>query len=64
MKYAVDRVVHEQESGTITIFISEDIRLVLSLDNEGYLVINKSNFGSGDGALQIVPSVSNQIKIK
>lgn len=64
MKYAVDRVIHEQESGSITIFLNDDIKFILRQDNEGFIYINKSNFGGEDGAIQIIPCVSNVIKIK
>lgn len=64
MKIRTDRnSKKEVEVSSVKVVLNKDEEFSISLNNFNELVINKIQFGSGDGAITIKPSVSNEIRI-
>ena len=49
---------------TIEIDVSVDEKFTISFDKIKGLVVNKTQYGSGEGNIKITPHVSNEISIK
>ena len=52
------------QAAKITITLNDDVEMQISQNQFGELVIRKAQYGNGDGDLIILPSVSNEIRIK
>lgn len=69
MKIIIDRRKFEgeeliQEVGKITVLLSDDVEYRVSVNQFGELVINKSQMGAGESSIILLPSVSNEIRLK
>lgn len=58
------RETEEKEVRNVTIRLNEDVDLRIYINNFGELEIQKHQFGRGKSELQIMPSVSNEIRLK
>ena len=60
MKIQIDRESVVKEVTTITVLVN-DVEFAISVNQFNELVVNKSQFGEGEGSIVIKPSVSNLI---
>lgn len=51
------------EPRRITVVIGKDVEFEISVNQFNELVINKGQFGEGETAILIKPSVSNEIRL-
>ena len=63
MKLIIGNNEQDIEVRKATIVISKDIEFDISVNQFNELVINKGQFGEGETAILIKPSVSNEIRI-
>ena len=64
MKVIVNNNESELNARHITIPLSEDVEFRIKINQFGELEIQKTNYGSGESAIVIMPSVSNDIRIR
>lgn len=57
------REVEEIEKDKITIRLNKNIDYHISINKFEELVINKMQFGKGEGSIVLKPSVSNEIRL-
>ncbi len=47
----------------VTVMLDDDIEYQISVNQFGELVVQKQNFGEGEGSIVLKPSVSNEIRL-
>ena len=47
----------------VTVLLDDDIEYQISVNQFGELVVQKQNFGEGEGSIVLKPSVSNEIRL-
>ncbi len=52
------------KTDSIVINLNDDTEIRIRINQFGELVVNKQYYGEGESGIIIVPSVSNEIKIK
>lgn len=62
MQIQLDREVNTIEATNITIMVN-DVEFRISVNKFNELVVNKTQYGEGEGSIVIKPSVSNEIKL-
>jgi hypothetical protein len=63
MKVIIGNNESQIETRRITIVLNEDVELDIKINSFGELEIQKTNFGQGESAIVIKPSVSNEIRL-
>lgn len=63
MKIITNNNESQLEVRKITVFLHEDVEFEISINKFNELVITKGQFGEGESAMLIKPSVSNEIRI-
>jgi hypothetical protein len=62
MKIQIDREKEISEINNVTVLI-HDVEFRISVNQFNELIINKAQYGAGEGSIIIKPSTSNQIYI-
>jgi len=63
MKLFIDKNSEEINAGRIAISINDEVEFYIYFNSVNELTIRKKQFGSGESALTIKPSVSNEIRL-
>lgn len=64
MRVKLSRDSVEMDVKNLRIILDEDTEFSIQLNNAGQLVLNKVYYGEGESSLTIMPSVSNEIRLK
>lgn len=64
MKINIDKTESFIDVNKVVIQTNEDVEFTISIDKFGNLVVNKQQYGDGDGNINIIPRVSNEISLK
>lgn len=62
MQVSINREQDVKEVSTVTVIIA-DVTFRISVNKFDELVINKMQYGDGEGAMVIKPSVGNEIRV-
>lgn len=57
------KIIHEEEVVRVRIILG-DVQYKLSADIDGFLVVNKVDFGNKQNSIQVRPMYANEILIK